>query len=75
MYVLEEITDGEKFIGLRISTNGRMVAELKGGVALTIAAQHAALPFNGKKDAYLSDIVMAVTHCAITGSVPVAMVG
>lgn len=77
MYELTELKDGERFKGVEITSNGRTVCELCGGISLVIAAQWAAM--NGweakTQQAFLNGIVLAMSHCAITGKVPVAMVG
>jgi hypothetical protein len=79
MYTLEELKEGEKFAGVRITSGGRTVVELKGGVSLVVSTQYAAMDGgfsdNASRDAFLSGIVLAMSHCAITGQVPVAMVG
>jgi hypothetical protein len=78
MYVLEELKDeGQRFSGIRISANGRTVVELKGGISIVIATEYAAQNTRPDyvKDAFLSGIVLAMSHCAITGQVPIAMVG
>lgn len=77
MYFMETINADDSFVGIRITSGGRMVAELRGGISLTIYSQHEAYTKRGNAwaDAYLAGIVIALNHCTITGQVPVAMVG
>jgi len=85
MYTLEakteEIKTDEgsafKIIGLRILCAGRLCCELNGGLCLTVQATHANLQsqWEARAQDFLHGIVLALSHCAITGSVPVAMVG
>jgi hypothetical protein len=76
MYSLEELKDGDRFVGVRILHGNRTVAELKGGISLVIATQFAAAKgATQRQQDMLNGMVLAMSHCAITGQVPVAMVG
>lgn len=77
MYTLEEIKEENALAGVRIANNGRMVAELRGGISLTVAATHAALIqlSSFRANDFLHGIALAMTHCTLTGQVPVAIVG
>ena len=76
MYRFEEIKEDDRFVGVRILHETRMVAELRGGISLVIATQFAGTGgATLRQQDFLNGIVLTLSHCAITGQVPVAMVG
>ena len=87
MYTLEEkrtLVDGSKdampgdFVGVRILCNGRVCCELNGGISMTVAVTYAALEstkISNRPQDFLHGIVLAMSHCTITGEVPIAVAG
>lgn len=72
MYTLREIVDGgEKpaLIGIDVMCGESRAAGFKGGLSLMITTTHAALGVQAQQ-AFLHGIVLAMSHCSITGSVP-----
>lgn len=73
MYTLREVVDGgEKptLIGVDVMSGESRAAGFKGGLSLMITTTHAALPSTQAQQAFLHGIVLAMSHCSITGSVP-----
>lgn len=83
MYTLEEkrvLRDGthDDFVGVKVLCNGRLCCELNGGISMTVAVTYAALEktkISNRAQDFLHGIVLAMSHCTITGEVPIASAG
>jgi len=66
------------FVGVKVLCNGRVCCELNGGISTTVAATYAALEstkISNRTQDFLHGIVLAMSHCTITGEVPIARAG
>lgn len=74
MYTLREVTAGEgeakSLVGVDVMCGETRAAGFRGGLSLMITTTFAGLPSTQAQQAFLHGIVLAMSHCAITGSVP-----